>query len=149
MEYTWADAWLLQSIARASLQSSATLADIIRTGDALNHAIFTAGELQQGLGKLLSDGLIRHESGCFSVGDRHAPLLRDILDRRQSPAKEMDAIGKLLNAPPYDARYRPPAFERGSATMIFSMDDYDRVCAAYRRDFQERYRTLKDKKDRA
>ena len=49
---TSSDAWILQSIAIASFDKEASLEDVIATGDYINHAIFTAGELQKGILKL-------------------------------------------------------------------------------------------------
>ncbi|MGH9962803.1 MAG: hypothetical protein ACREBC_37755, partial [Pyrinomonadaceae bacterium] len=64
----WAsDAWLLLSIIYAGAPAdSADRARIIEVGDSINHAIFTDEELEGGLSRLLSGGLIREGNGHFS-----------------------------------------------------------------------------------
>jgi hypothetical protein len=56
--FSWSDSWLLLSIWYASDHGrrGAPLADVIAAGDFINHAIFTPGELQNGLARLTAMG---------------------------------------------------------------------------------------------
>lgn len=65
IEYQWSDIWLLQSIILGGGDSGANLYNIISTGDALNHAIFTNDELESGLARLTLGGLIFEKNTNF------------------------------------------------------------------------------------
>lgn len=58
-EYYPSDAWLLHTILLASGPDGATLKDMIAVGDVLNHAIFTANELNAGLERLIRGGWVK------------------------------------------------------------------------------------------
>src|SRR5207302_5553628 len=50
--------WLLYSICRAARVQPATLQQIIEAGDAFNHALFTADEVNGGLDRLMRAGYV-------------------------------------------------------------------------------------------
>jgi hypothetical protein len=60
MNYLWSDAWLLQAIALAARERRATLAEVIASADAVNHALPTTDELHGGLSRLTAGGFV-HE----------------------------------------------------------------------------------------
>ncbi len=67
--FLWSDAWLLTAIYGAALGGDPTLAQVIGTGDFINHAIFTPAELNGGLGRL-------ERVGFVSIQDKVYPLTR-------------------------------------------------------------------------
>jgi hypothetical protein len=49
--FTWADAWLLESIIAAAGDCAASSKDVIAVGDTLNHTIFTFAQLDGALAR--------------------------------------------------------------------------------------------------
>ena len=61
----WSDAWILLAIIYASRsRKAAPLSNIIASGDYINHAILTRGELETGLARLINAGyVVQNELG--------------------------------------------------------------------------------------
>lgn len=112
-KFTWSDAWLLHSVAVAGGdKDGATLAGIIRIGDAINHAIFTAAELRRGFGKLTAAGYLSEVDGRFRLsGGARVVWTKAVkfqaLDRQR---REIDAFLKPDPYPAGDPGAEDPAW---------------------------------------
>lgn len=94
--YEWSDAWLLLAIIYASRHEPATLAKVIAAGDAINHAIFTPAELDQGLARLSRGGYVDEFDGTL------VPLTKafeyQVTDRKPRQwLDELRAVQEMLN----------------------------------------------------
>ena len=67
MTYLWSDAWLLQAIALAARERRATLAQVIASADAVNHALPTSDELHGGLSRLTAGGFVHEIEDRFDL----------------------------------------------------------------------------------
>ena len=98
-------AWVLVSVALASRDGPAPLDRVVMAGDYVDHAVFTADELADGLGWLLASGLVCRDGDGFAVsaGARerlaggHVRALHDVAARlvadaaRGTPARSREA----------------------------------------------------------
>lgn len=57
------DGWLLYSLSR----EYETISNIIGRGDMINHAIFNYDEVNDGLLRLIQNGLVEEEEGMFRI----------------------------------------------------------------------------------
>jgi hypothetical protein len=67
MNYLWSDAWLFQAIALAARERRATLAEVIASADAVNHALPTSDELHGGLSRLTAGGFVHEIEDRFAL----------------------------------------------------------------------------------
>jgi hypothetical protein len=87
IHFTWANAWLFQSIASAASQREASLREIVSIGDALNHAIFTNAELDGGLARLFAADLIEVRDRGLLLSDRGRELNNRVSRKRPALAQ--------------------------------------------------------------
>lgn len=98
-KFNWTDAWLLLAIAYASSgENKATLEKIIAIGDALNHAVFNADEVESGLVRLTSGKYIKEKNGIFSVTPKVRRMHAATNSRRQTVEKELEYFRKFIGA---------------------------------------------------
>jgi hypothetical protein len=94
--FRWSDAWLLHAVAVADRGDGADLADVIAAGDGINHALFTDGELHNGLRRLLDAALLeRREQRLVLAGPAVDAWQRC---RERSNAAAGAEFRRLLNA---------------------------------------------------
>lgn len=104
-DYQWSDAWLLQAIICAGgRENGASLFDIIRTGDGLNHAIFSNDELESGFARLTSGGLITAKGELFFATNEAVELYEQASKRSGSPLTIRERLAKKLKAEPWNPR---------------------------------------------
>jgi hypothetical protein len=139
--FTNSDAWLLQTIARASYYNDANLKDIIALGDALNRAIFSSGELQQGFSRFLAAELIIWKDHRFSLSEKARKQMDEILKEKSNILVERDKISELINAKPWTTNEKLPQFDPEVEPKIFSLEDYETAIKEYREEF---WKTLKE-----
>ena len=108
IEYQWSDIWLLQSIIFGIGEKGASLYDIIRIGDGLNHAIFTDDELESGLARLTAGGLIIEKEKRFFPTKKANEIYRKANKKGGSVYSIRERIEKLLKATPYDPKQKYP-----------------------------------------
>jgi len=129
IQFTWADAWILQSIIyRGGDAGGATLEGIIEVGDAINHAVFNYGELDDGLSRLIEAGHVIHEHDRFLVSPAVVTAYEKISRRGGSPVTQMERLQKFLGAKPWDASYVPPI--DGSARVV-TREAFDAAVGSY------------------
>jgi hypothetical protein len=130
IEFIWSDAWLLQAIALATEKTPASLKDVIATGDAINHAIFTYTELQTGLAKLLTAGYIEHEHDRFSL----SPTFMEEyvrLSKTRGIRGQQQAIEKYLLATPWQPGYDSNKLEQNWLYTSVTREDFDKAIQEY------------------
>ena len=79
MNYLWSDAWLLQAIALAARERRATLAQVIASADAVNHALPTSDELHGGLSRLTAGGFVHEIEDRFDLTNLVPAEIRSII----------------------------------------------------------------------
>jgi hypothetical protein len=65
--FTWADSWVLASVAVGGGLKGCQLKDIIAAGDLINRAVISPTELRSALGKLIHKGYVRRGGRDFFV----------------------------------------------------------------------------------
>jgi hypothetical protein len=109
IEYQWSDIWLLHSIIIGGGENGASLYNIISTGDALNHAIFTNDELKNGFSRLTSGGLIMEENSLFFPTEKAKDIYKKAEKRGGSNIYNIRKhMGNMLEAAPYDPNQKYP-----------------------------------------
>src|SRR5712692_7191706 len=98
--FLWSDAWILQAIALASKADAATLAQVLGSADAVNHALPTNDELHGALFRLTAGGFVEEVERRFRLtsrvpGEVVATIVGGGLDRGR------DAASKFLGAEPW------------------------------------------------
>ena len=144
IEFTWADIWLLQSIAVASQSNPASLKDIIAVGDALNHAIFTFTEIQCGLAKLISAEYIEYENGreVFVLKKSFLDEYTRITKRYKSPHKKRDILEAHFHSTSWTSRYDPNKPDPQWVFPFITHESFEKSVKAYKSSFWKEYRNL-------
>jgi hypothetical protein len=103
--YVWSDAWLLLAILYASREEGgASLKQVTAAGDSINHAIFTADELEGGLSRLSAGGFVKEQRGLFSVTDKVLQAYRETTTPRRNVFEELEDMERFLNIQPDNKR---------------------------------------------
>jgi len=97
VKYVRSDAWLLLAILYAGREGGASLDQVNAAGDFINHAIFTADELEGGLNRLSAGGFIKERQGLFSATGKVLKAYRKTTTPRRSALKELEDIERFLN----------------------------------------------------
>jgi hypothetical protein len=130
--YKASDAWLLLSILLAASAEGATLDGIISVGDAINHAVFTFGELDGGLARLVKGGLVKIDGQRVLPTDEATRLHRQVEKRKRGMLSQMDAIREKLGAPPWSTPVDPNATDPAWSQATFSPVDLERAYTSYK-----------------
>src|SRR4051812_49385128 len=102
IHFLWSDAWLLTAVFYARrAEGSATLPDIVGYGDAVNHAIFNPEELESGLARLVSAGLLLEVGEAFEPAGEARKWYAEFITTNSSNTRSMDFVGEKLRAEPY------------------------------------------------
>lgn len=125
------DAWLLGAIFWARrAEGTATLAQIIAYGDALHHAIFNPEEIESGLARLASAGVIREEAESFAPGPAGEPWFEEFNTVTLRTIESLDWFAEKLSA----GRYPHLGNTRNNLRYPgFTKQRYDEAIAEYRR----------------
>jgi hypothetical protein len=99
--FRWSDAWVLASVAVGGGLKGARLKEILAAGELINRAILEAGELRDGLGKLLYRGFVEQRDGAFVVAGRARTAVEGVLSRQQPSFSVMQFFEEFLNVDPY------------------------------------------------
>jgi hypothetical protein len=103
--FTWADAWIVVAILwHQRGDAPVDLTTMISAGDAITHAIFTQGELEHGLRRLITAGYVTYEGGGCRVASEVQPALQLF----GSPFRQMEEMEKLLGISGRDVSCQPP-----------------------------------------
>ena len=100
--FTWADSWVLASVAVGGGLKGCQLKDIIAAGDLINRAVISPGELRSALGKLIHKGYVRRGGRDFFViaGDvRYA--VEQLVKQRAASFSVMQFFEEFLEVDAY------------------------------------------------
>ena len=97
MTWTWSDAWVLTA-AYLPKENPVTLTELFGAGDAVNHAIFTDDELEQGLTKLRAGGLLRWDGEVITLTEKGLRLCDEAVESEQYIRQAMKKIEDELRA---------------------------------------------------
>ena len=102
-EWTFADGWILMAVFLAAREQQATLDAVVAAADMMNHAIPTALEVNQALGKLKAVDVLLEPQGHLAISPSfHASLQRAYYGRGglfQSPDKGRKWLKRNFLAP--------------------------------------------------
>ena len=103
--FTWADSWVLASVAVGGGLKGCQLKDIIAAGDLINRAVISPSELRSALGKLIHKGYVRRGGRDFFViaGDvRYA--VEQLVKQRAASFSVMQFFEEFLEVDAYTAQ---------------------------------------------
>lgn len=127
------DSWLLCSIALVCHDGAAAgLEDIIATGDLINVSIFTHGELDLGLARLIDAGHVVQEGGKFLLSSASGEAIRAIVRPRRRLLDHVERVRRFLGAGPWIPGEHPPATGPG---RVVSVAQFKAAVKAYQRGF--------------
>jgi hypothetical protein len=90
------DAWLLTSIAIGDHGRGAGLRDVIAVGDYINHAIFTAREIREGVFRLAAAGYVVIAQGKMKIRGKAKRRWREISKSRRAVLRQLDEMESFL-----------------------------------------------------
>lgn len=144
MKFEFSDAWLLEAIKLSERgDEGATLTDIIRAADYINHSIMTKSEFVNSASRLKGIGLIIEKNKRFRTTDKFNEWWTQKYGQkgRFSILKAMEEIGKYLNKN-FGAIEEPT---KGITTEITN-SDLDMATAEYQKLAEEAFGKLTRKK---
>ena len=97
MTWTWSDDRVLTA-AYFPKQNPVTLTELFGAGDAVNHALFTDDELEQGLTKLRAAGLVQWDGDVITLTEKALRLCDEAVESTQYIRKAMKRIEEELRA---------------------------------------------------
>ena len=138
--FTWADAWVLASVAVGGGLKGCELKDVIAAGDLINRAIFSGDELRSGLTKLVNAGYVLHAGGFYVISGDARAAVEELIDEGTSSSGVMPFFEDFLAVDPYAEPERMPQDE----CPLDHLRDTDIVVAinAYRNEFAALWREL-------
>src|SRR5262245_30083541 len=134
LKFEWYDAWILAAVVWSTEgDASVPLWRLIGTADALNKAIVTRGELECGMGRLVSAGLSCVEPDGFKATPRALAL--------KGPGPPVEIVSKAIGAQDWSPQSEMP---RSQEAKYVSVDAYEKALKTYGKEFRKLYRTKKD-----
>jgi len=125
LKFDWYDAWILAAVVWATEgDAPVPLWHLIWTADALNKAIVSRGELECGLGRLVSAGFISVVPDGFKATPRALAL--------KAPGPPVEIVSKAIGAQEWSPQADMP--HTREATYV-SVDAYNKALKKYQRDF--------------
>jgi hypothetical protein len=105
-EFLWSDAWLLLAISATRKATSASLAETVAAGDAINHAVFTREELSGAINRLGRAGYLSWvEPNELMITSSGAAILREVMAAAAGWHDRQARLEQLLNI--HDKTPRP------------------------------------------
>jgi len=137
VKFAWSDAWVLLSVVYAARETGgADITRIIAVADAVNHAIVTHGELDDGLARLIEAGyVIRDHSEFHASAD--AITAYNEASATKTGRSQLGVIGQLahfLKVKERGRSYRPPAIGSG---RVVTLRAYNSAVEVYQNRFSE------------
>jgi hypothetical protein len=139
IHFLWSDAWLLTAVFYARrAEGSATLPEIVGYGDALNHAIFNPEELESGLARLVSAGLLVEVREAFEPSGEALTWYREFVASHSPNIRSMNVIAEKLRA----ERYKPGIDPRNNLSLAgFSRERYESAVSTWHLRASQLFRT--------
>src|SRR5262245_42161945 len=131
LKFEWYDAWILAAVVWATEgDASVPLWRLIGTADALNKAIVSRSELECGIGRLVSAGLICVTPDGFKAMQRALAL--------KGPGWPMEIGTKAIGAKDWSPQSEMPKTQEAK---YVSVDAYEKASKKYGKEFWKLYRT--------
>ena len=128
-KFDWYDAWILAAVVWATEEDApVTLWRLIGTADALNKAIVSRGELECGIGRLVSAGLVCIAPDGFKATPKALAL--------KAPGPPMEIVSKAIGAQEWSPQSEMPQTQ--GATYV-SVDAYNKALKKYKKEFWTLY----------
>jgi hypothetical protein len=129
-EFEWYDAWILAAVVFASDgDAPVPLWRLIAIADALNKAIVSRGELEVGLGRLVSAGYVRVVAEGFEPTPAALAL--------KGPGPPVENIARAIGARDWSAEADMP---RTPGATYVTAEAYEKAVKKYRKEFWKEYR---------
>jgi hypothetical protein len=133
LKFDWYDAWILAAIVWATEDDAPVpLWRLIWTADALNKAIVSRGELECGIGRLVSAGLICVVPNGFKAMPTALAL--------KAPGPPMEIVSKAIGAQEWSPQSEMP---RTQGTTYVTVDAYNKALKKYGKEFRKLYHQRK------
>ncbi len=133
LKFEWYDAWILAAVVWATEEDAAVpLWRLIWTADGLNKAIVTRGELECGIGRLVSAGLVSVVPDGFKAMPRALAL--------KAPGPPVEIVSKAIGAQEWSQQSELP--HTLEATYV-TVDAYNKALKKYHKEFGKVYRQRK------
>ena len=142
VKYAWSDAWVLLAVIYAARETGrADIVRIIAVADAVNHAIVTHGELDEGLARLIEGGYIDRAQSDFRASEVSISAYKEaaasISGRSQlGVITELAGFLKVEHLAPSS---RPPQIGSG---RVITLRAYKSAVEEYQSRFREPGQTL-------
>jgi hypothetical protein len=129
LKFDWYDAWILAAVVWATEEDAPVpLWRLIGTADALNKAIVSRSELECGIRRLVSAGLVCAVPNGFKATPRALAL--------KAPGPPMEIVSKAIGAEEWSPHSEMP---QTGETKYISVDAYNKALKKYRKDFWTLY----------
>lgn len=136
-KFAWSDAWVLLSVIYAARETGrAEITRIIAVADAVNHAIVTHGELDEGLARLIESGYVVREQGHFCPSETANTAYSEAAATKngRSQLGVITELASFLKVEERGPSYRPPAIGSG---RIITLRAYKSAVEDYQSRFRE------------
>jgi hypothetical protein len=135
--FEWYDAWILAAVVYAGDgKGPVPLWRLIGTADALNKAIVSRGELELGIGRLVTAGYVRVVSDGFEPTSKALAL--------RAPGPPVENVAKAIGAAEWSAQAEMPVTINAS---YVTAEAYAKAEKKYRKEFCKEYRTRTKEND--
>jgi hypothetical protein len=132
MSPPWTDAWLLVACELGGAATAAVpLTAIVAAADAVQHAAPTAEELDGGLARLATRGLLRREEAGFLLTEVARTLL-GTLPPCVGWLTRQERLAERLGLAPWAASYLPAQAARGEEPALVSATEIAAALQRYR-----------------
>ena len=137
VKFAWSDAWVLLSVIYAARDAGhADVTRVIAVADAVNHAILTHGELDDGLARLIDAGYVIRDNAEFHASEGAVSAYNEAAATKTGRS-QLGVIGQLaqfLKVRERGRSYRPPAIGSG---RIVTLRVYNAAVEVYQTRFTE------------
>ena len=129
----WSDIWVLVSIYFNKKNNASDILDIIRSADAINHAIVTFEELSSALVRLNNANLITSKPNTliFSCTEKANEIINPISLNNSLLLKIWDEIEYVLNVEPWNPKSPMPEPENNLVHTGLNRKIYDEELKKY------------------
>ena len=143
LKFAWSDAWVLLSVIYGAREAGhVDCTKIIAVADAVNHAILTHGELDDGLARLIDAGYVVREQNEFHASHAAVEAYNDAAASKTGRS-QLGVIGQLahnfLKVRERQRSYRPPAIGSG---RILTLRAYNSAVEVYQNRFDDPGRSI-------
>ena len=110
--HPWSDAWLLLAVGSQLNLEETSLAELIARADSIQHAVPSFDEVDGGLARLSSAGLVRVSGGHVRLTPGGLALVSRTASPRRPLLDWQDELERAIKASPWSAEYTPDTARR-------------------------------------